>query len=232
MRIPGSPEEVSTEAGRTTLHFITDFYASAHFKLTPEKFISRCDKCFISLPGCNKMSLEGKLTLHLHAYTLSLALQLSTLMHCHCSHTAVHTYCTDALYEPFVYSVQLFSTHALNTHCKNALSVFSGLISVCTYALYTYFACTYSLYTCSAHVQAHIHSLCASCTHFSEVSTGLIYTCKHSCCYVPNVQMLHACMHTLWKHINRQSLCLMPIMRCTIRMCLCIICLSSDEVTL
>ena len=64
MRLPGSPEEVSTEAGRTTPHFITEFYASAHFKLTPEKFINHCDKCFISLPGCNKMSLEGKLTLH------------------------------------------------------------------------------------------------------------------------------------------------------------------------
>ena len=100
MRIPGSPEEVSTEIGRATPHFITDFYASAHFKLTPEKFINRCDKCFISLPGCNKMSLEGKLTLHFHTmpFTLSLALQLSTLMllHYHCTN-ALDT-CTSALY--------------------------------------------------------------------------------------------------------------------------------------
>ena len=93
MRLPGSPEEVSTEAGRTTSHFITEFYASAHFKLTPEKFINHCDKCFISLPGCNKMSLEGKLTLYFQAYTLSLAFQLSTLilllvlllLHYHCT---------------------------------------------------------------------------------------------------------------------------------------------------
>ena len=105
------------------------------------------------------MSLEGKLTLHLHAYTLSLALQLSTLMHCHCTHTAVHTYCTDALYESSVYSVQLFSTHVLNTHCKDALSVFSGLISV--------------MYICSVHILCmyvffvHMFSTCAGTYTFS-----------------------------------------------------------------
>ena len=61
MRIPGSPEEVASTKGKATPHFITDFYASAHFKLTPEKFINSCDKCFISFGGSDKITQKGGL---------------------------------------------------------------------------------------------------------------------------------------------------------------------------
>jgi monoamine oxidase len=58
MRIPGSPEEVTSLEGPCTLHFLTDFYAYARFKLTPERFVNYCDKCFLSLPGHEKVTLE------------------------------------------------------------------------------------------------------------------------------------------------------------------------------
>ena len=61
MRIPGSPEEVTSLEGPCTLHFLTDFYAYARFKLTPERFVNYCDKCFLSLPGHEKVTLEGEI---------------------------------------------------------------------------------------------------------------------------------------------------------------------------
>ena len=61
MRIPGSPEEVTSLEGPCTLHFLTDFYAYARFKLTPERFVNYCDKCFLLLPGHEKVTLEGEI---------------------------------------------------------------------------------------------------------------------------------------------------------------------------
>ena len=60
MRIPGDPADVLSRERQTTPHFITDFYASDCFKLSPEKFINSCNKCFLSLPGCHKMTLDGE----------------------------------------------------------------------------------------------------------------------------------------------------------------------------
>ena len=61
MRFPGSPEEVVSTKGKATPHFIADFYASAHFKLTPEKFMNSCDKCFISFGGPDRITQKGGL---------------------------------------------------------------------------------------------------------------------------------------------------------------------------